>query len=114
MENSEKMEFMPSVDLALRRRPPIGRYDNGEWEEDGFVVTNGNIDDGGGDDDDGGDGLNETDDACGYFTLVGPNCPIVAMFLVRRRESAAPQSMKAKVAPFHNFILERGGALKLC
>ena len=83
---------------------------------------NGNIDDGGGDDDDkdddgGGDdddGLDEIDDACGYFTLVGLNCPIVAMFLVRRRESAAPQSMKAKVAPFHNFILERGGALKLC
>lgn len=50
---------------------------------------------------------------CGYFVLC-LNCPIVAVFLMRRMDRAAPQSTKAKVAPFHNFILERGGALKLC
>lgn len=56
------------------------------------------------------DGLDE--DAYGYFVL-RLNCPIVAMFLTRMVDRATPQSMKAKVALFHNFILERGGALKL-
>lgn len=37
-----------------------------------------------------------------------------AVFLTRTMVRAAPQSTKAKVAPFHNFILERGGALKPC
>lgn len=37
-----------------------------------------------------------------------------AMFLMRKMERAAAQTRKAKVAPFHNFILKRGGALKLC
>lgn len=37
-----------------------------------------------------------------------------AVFLMRTTVRAAPQSTKAKVAPFHNFILERGGALKPC
>lgn len=57
--------------------------------------------------------LDEDEDMCGYFVLC-LNCPIVAVFLMRRMDRAAPQSTKAKVAPFHNFILERGGALKLC
>ena len=55
----------------------------------------------------------EEDDMLGYLVL-SLDCLTGAMFLVRRTDSAAPQSMKAKVAPFHNFILERGGALKLC
>lgn len=58
------------------------------------------------------DCLDEDEYVYGYFGL-GLNCPIEAMFLTRRMDRAAPQSMKAKVAPFHNFILERGGALKL-
>ncbi len=59
------------------------------------------------------DVLDEDEDVYGYFVL-DLSCPTVAMFLMRRMDRAAPQSMKAKVAPFHNFILERGGALKLC
>lgn len=42
------------------------------------------------------------------------NCLTVAIFLTRTADRAAAQSTKAKVAPFHTFILERGGALKLC
>lgn len=53
------------------------------------------------------------EDVCWYLALI-LSCPREAMFLSRRMDRAAPQSMKAKVAPFHNFILERGGALKLC
>lgn len=59
------------------------------------------------------DRLDEDEDVCGCFVLA-LSCPILAMFLMRRMDRAAPQSMKAKVALFHNFILERGGALKLC
>lgn len=58
-------------------------------------------------------GLSEDRDTWWYLVR-GLNCPTVAMFLTRTMDRAAPQSMKAKVAPFHNFILERGGALKLC
>lgn len=54
--------------------------------------------------------LDDDEDVCLVLCL---SCPTVAMFLTRRTDRAAPQSMKAKVAPFHNFILERGGALKL-
>lgn len=57
---------------------------------------------------DDGDGL---DEGCFVFSLI---CRMVAMFLMRTVDRAAAQSTKAKVAPFHNFILERGGALKLC
>jgi len=59
------------------------------------------------------DSLDEDGDVYGYFDL-GLNCPIVAMFLTKTMDRAAPQSTKAKVTPFHNFILERQGALKLC
>lgn len=38
-----------------------------------------------------------------YCLVLGLVCP---MFLTRRMDRAAPQSMKAKVALFHNFILE--------
>lgn len=64
-------------------------------------------------DSDNKDCLGEDEDAYGCFVL-GLSCPILAMFLMSRVDRAAPQSMKAKVAPFHNFILECGGALKLC
>lgn len=52
-------------------------------------------------------------DACGCLVL-GLRCPTAVMFLMRTMVRAAPQSTKAKVAPFHNFILEHGGALKFC
>lgn len=98
---------MSSVERFLRCRSPICWGTGLDSEE--------------GDDDDGGevldadsnnaDGLDEGED--GYFVL-SLNCLMVAMFLMRMVDRAAAQSMKAKVAPFHNFILERGGALKLC
>lgn len=53
--------------------------------------------------------LDDDDDVC--CLVLGL---VRATFLTRRMDSAAEQSMKAKVALFHNFILERGGALKLC
>lgn len=97
---------MSSVERFLRCRSPICWGTGLDSEE--------------GDDDDGGevldadsnnaDGLDEGED--GYFVL-SLNCLMVAMFLMRMVDRAAAQSMKAKVAPFHNFILERGGALKL-
>lgn len=105
------MEFTLSVERVLRWRPPIG-LDNtvssaeevdDDDEGDGREVLESDFDD--------EDCLDADEDEYFVFRL---NCPIVAMFLMRRMDRAAPQSMKAKVAPFHNFILERGGALKLC
>lgn len=52
-------------------------------------------------------------DVCDCLVL-GLRCPTAVMFLMRTTVRAAPQSTKAKVAPFHNFILEHGGALKFC
>lgn len=98
---------MSSTERVLRWRPPICWGDtvdsadapaDDEWEDV---------------DSDDGDRLDEDEDAYGCLVLC-LSCPIVAMFLTRMMNRAAPQSMKAKVAPFHNFILERGGALKLC
>ena len=60
-----------------------------------------------------GDFDNDNEDDWGYFIL-DSNGPVEGIVLVRKMDRAAPQSMKAKAAPFHNFILERGGALKLC
>ena len=101
---------MSSAERVLRRWPPIC-WDNtvdsaaAEDEGDGNDALEADSDD--------EDRLDEAEDAYGYFVLF-LSCPTVAMFLTRRMDRAAPQSMKAKVAPFHNFILERGGALKLC
>lgn len=53
------------------------------------------------------------EDVCECLVL-GLRCPTAVMFLMRTMVRAAPQSTKAKVAPFHNFILEHGGALKFC
>lgn len=59
-----------------------------------------------------GEGSDEEDArGCFAWTL---NSLMEAMFLMRKVDRAAAQSTKAKVAPFHNFILKRGGALKLC
>lgn len=112
---------MSSAERILRWGPPVCRDSAADSAEDD--IKDDDDDDDKGDEGDGGevlgvdsdndDGLDEDEDVCGYFVL-GLSCPIVAMFLTRRMDRAAPQSMKAKVAPFHNFILERGGALKLC
>ena len=100
---------MLSVERALRGRPricwdstvdPAGAAPNDENESSDA-------------DSDDEDRLLEDEDACKCLVL-GFNRPRVAMFLTRRMDRAAPQSMKAKVALFHNFILERGGALKIC
>lgn len=64
-------------------------------------------------DSDAEDRLDEDEDACECLVL-GLRCSTVVMFLMRTMVRAAPQSTKAKVAPFHNFILEHGGALKFC
>lgn len=108
-----KREFISSAERVLRWRPPICR---GNTVDSAAAAA---------DDDEGDDGeyldtdsadedrLDEDEDVYGCLVL-GLSCPIVAMFLTRRMDRAAPQSMKAKVAPFHNFILECGGALKLC
>lgn len=98
---------MSSAERVLRWRPPIC-LDSAVASADDDEGDGGEALDIDSDDE---DRLDE--DAYGYFIL-GLNCPIEAMFLTRRMDRAAPQSMKAKVAPFHNFILERGGALKLC
>ncbi len=104
---------MSSVERGLRWRPPIGR-DNTVDSASAVAAVD---EVGGGEalvvDSDDDDCLNEDEDVYGYFVLC-LNCPTEVMFLMRRMDRAAPQSMKAKVAPFHNFILERGGALKLC
>lgn len=98
---------MLSAERVLRRRSPICR-DRAAESVDGA---------GGGEllgvDPGDEDGLEEDEELRGYLVL-GLSCPTVAMFLTRRMDRAAPQSMKARVAPFHNFILEHGGALKLC
>lgn len=103
---------MLSAERGLRWRPPIGGDDT---VDSAAAADAGEVD--GGEalvvDSEDEDCLDEYEDVYGYFGL-GLNCPIEAMFLTRRMDRAAPQSMKAKVAPFHNFILERGGALKLC
>ena len=93
--------MLSPVERILRCGPPDCRDSTLESaeEDDGVVLD--------------ADSLDEGDDGCGCFVL-SLNCPIVAMFLTRMMDRAAPQSTKAKVAPFHNFILERGGALKLC
>lgn len=82
------------VERTFRWRPPVGSL--GSFEEVVDVDS---------DDED------VLDEGCLVFSLI---CRMVAMFLMRTMDRAAAQSMKAKVAPFHNFILERGGALKLC
>lgn len=64
-------------------------------------------------DSDAEDCLDEDEDVCECLVL-GLRCPTAVMFLMRTMVRAAPQSTKAKVAPFHNFILEHGGALKFC
>lgn len=96
---------MLSAERVLRRGAPIDLGDGADPAED-VEVDDREVFKGDPSDEDGRD-----EDE--YFVF-GLNCPRVAMFLTRRTDRAAPQSMKAKVAPFHNFILERGGALKLC
>lgn len=101
---------MLSAERVLRWWPPICRDNTvdsaaADDEGDGKDALEADSDD--------EDRFDESEDAYGYFILL-LSCPTVAMFLTRRMDRAAPQSMKAKVAPFHNFILERGGALKLC
>lgn len=56
--------------------------------------------------------VEEEDEACCLLFAFGRLLAVVAMFLTRMSDRAAPQSTKAKVALFHNFILERGGALR--
>lgn len=79
-----------------------------------WLVTLGEDDD----DDDGGgssgggdgaivEGCTDTAEAQGIMDPAG----IIVM--MSRREKAALRSIKAKMAFFHNFILERRGALKL-
>lgn len=96
---------MLSAERETRRGPPI-------------CISSADSAEGGADEDevDGCEVLavaSEAVDVSEYFVL-GLICPRAAMFLRSRMDRAAPQSMKAKVAPFHNFILERGVALKLC
>lgn len=103
---------MSSNERILRWRPPIcwgDTVDSADAPADDEWDDGENLDV----DSDDGDRLDEDEDMYGCLVLC-LNCPIVAVFLIRRMNRAAPQSMKAKVAPFHNFILECGGALKLC
>lgn len=97
---------MSSVERILRCRPPVcwgDALDSAEDDDDSGEVLDADSND--------EDALDEGDDRCFALSL---SCLIMAMFLMRMVDRAAAQSMKAKVAPFHNFILERGGALKLC
>lgn len=95
---------MLSVERILRWRPPD--FFN-STEEDDVDDSDGELLDVDSSDE---DSLDEDEDVREFFVL----SPTVAMFLMRMVDRAAPQSMKAKVAPFHNFILECRGALKLC
>lgn len=97
--------MLSPAERILRCGPPVWWDSALESAEEDSVVLDADSDE--------EDSLGEGDDGCGCFVL-SLNCPIVAMFLTRMMDRAAPQSTKAKVAPFHNFILERGGALKLC
>ena len=101
---------MSSAERIRRWGPPICRDGTADSAEDDGKDDDVEVLDVDPDDE---DGLDEDVDVHGDFVL-GLNCPTVAMFLTRRMDRAAAQSMKAKVAPFHNFILEHGGALKLC
>lgn len=100
---------MLSAERALRWRPRICRDST---VDSAGAAANDESESSDADPDD-EDRLVEDEDAYKCFVL-GFNRPRVAMFLMRRTDRAAPQSMKAKVAPFHNFILECGGALKIC
>lgn len=74
---------MPSADLTARRCPSF--REEAESEDEG-----------------GGDGRVEDDDDAywRWRALEG------TMILVRKRDSAAPQSITARAAHFHTFILE--------
>lgn len=99
---------MSSAERTLLWRPPICRDSTVDSAEDAG-------DDGEVLDVDPDDGVVLDEDEVAYeYLVLGLNCPIVPMFLTRRTDRAAPQSTKAKVVLFHNFILERGGALKFC
>lgn len=100
---------MSSAERILRWRPPVCRDSTADSTEDDEGDV-GEVLDVDSDDD---DILDEDEVVYEYFVL-GLNCPIVPMFLTRSMDRAAPQSTKAKVVLFHNFILECGGALKLC
>lgn len=97
--------MLSSAERTLRWRPPVRCDKAAGSAKDGGEVLDVDSDD--------ENWLDEDEGVCGYFVF-GLSCPTAAMFLMRTMDRAAPQSMKAKVAPFHNFILERGGALKLC
>ncbi|KAJ8278636.1 hypothetical protein COCON_G00057020 [Conger conger] len=83
---SDRREGMPSADLAARRRPSVSEGAE-SWGEESD-----------------GDGSAEDEDEDG-----GGRCRVRAgaMSLVRKRESAAAQSMTESAAHFHTFILER-------
>lgn len=96
--------------------------DNGDDNNDDSDADNDEDDDDRGDDigiaivgsGDFDNDIEDDDEGDWGYSILGSNCPVEGIVLVRKMDRAAPQSMKTKAAPFHNFILERGGALKLC
>lgn len=100
-----------SAERTRRRRPPIP-VDLGGDEKDadceGCDVVDG--------DDDVESRGGDIGDSAKEFCLagVGGIAAGITAGLVTKMHKDAQQSRMAKVAPFHNFILERIGALKLC
>ena len=94
---------MVSADRARRRRPPILsglRGDKDDCEGDDVV-----------DDDD----VETKGGGIGGATQEGCLAGVAGIAsLERRTHRDAQESMMTKAAPFHNFILEWVGALKLC
>lgn len=102
-----------SADRARRRRRPPISVDLG-GDEDDAVCEGGDVVVDGEDDVEsrGGDTGDATQECC--LAGVGGITAGIMAGLVRRTHRDAQQSRMAKVAPFHNFILEWIGALKLC
>lgn len=94
--HSDKRDPMSSDALATRRRP----------------VTLGEVDDDN-DGDCGGNGAVVEGHNCKVTTEAQGMTDPAGIVMKSRREIAALRSTKAKMAFFHNFILERRGALKL-